>query len=67
MGGFFFSIFSSLFGTWETRILIWALNGPGKTMISYRLQVGEVVATIPTIGFISVVDGCDRDPVGVES
>ena len=50
MGGFFFSIFSSLLGTWETRILIWALNGPGKTMISCTLQVGEVVATIPTIG-----------------
>uniref|UniRef100_A0A8C8Y3X3 Uncharacterized protein n=1 Tax=Panthera leo TaxID=9689 RepID=A0A8C8Y3X3_PANLE len=50
MGGFFSSIFSSLFGAWETGILIRALNGPGKTTILCRLQVGEVVATIPTIG-----------------
>ena len=27
------------------------LDGAGKTTILYRLQVGEVVTTIPTIGF----------------
>nr|XP_020494397.1 ADP-ribosylation factor-like protein 1 [Labrus bergylta] len=50
MGGFF-SLFSGLFGTREMRILILGLDGAGKTTILYRLQVGEVVTTIPTIGF----------------
>jgi len=51
MGGFFSRIFSSLFGSRERRILILGLDGAGKTTILYRLQVGEVVTTIPTIGF----------------
>ncbi|NWR13853.1 ARL1 protein, partial [Emberiza fucata] len=51
VGGFFSTIFSSLFGTREMRILILGLDGAGKTTILYRLQVGEVVTTIPTIGF----------------
>ncbi|PFX28613.1 ADP-ribosylation factor-like protein 1 [Stylophora pistillata] len=51
MGGFFSSLFSSLFGQKELRILILGLDGAGKTTILYRLQVGEVVTTIPTIGF----------------
>nr|XP_054761506.1 ADP-ribosylation factor-like protein 1 [Lytechinus pictus] len=50
-GNFFSNIFSSLFGTKELRILILGLDGAGKTTILYRLQVGEVVTTIPTIGF----------------
>ncbi|NXR07106.1 ARL1 protein, partial [Semnornis frantzii] len=37
--------------TREMRILILGLDGAGKTTILYRLQVGEVVTTIPTIGF----------------
>ncbi|PNI65180.1 ARL1 isoform 2 [Pan troglodytes] len=49
MGGFFSSIFSSLFGTREMRILILGLDGAGKTTILYRLQVGEVVTTIPKL------------------
>lgn len=51
MGAFFSRIFSSLFGSKEIRILILGLDGAGKTTILYRLQVGEVVTTIPTIGF----------------
>ncbi|EGD80568.1 rARL1 [Salpingoeca rosetta] len=51
MGGFFSSVFSRLFGEKERRILILGLDGAGKTTILYRLQVGEVVSTIPTIGF----------------
>ncbi|CAB3983332.1 ADP-ribosylation factor 1, partial [Paramuricea clavata] len=51
MGGFFSNLFSSLFGSKEMRILILGLDGAGKTTILYRLQVGEVVTTIPTIGF----------------
>merc|ERR1712141_435864 len=33
------------------RILILGLDNAGKTTILYRLQVDEVVQTIPTIGF----------------
>ena len=50
MGGLF-SAFSGLFGSKERRILILGLDGAGKTTILYRLQVAEVVTTIPTIGF----------------
>merc|ERR1711894_624960 len=50
MGGLL-SYFSNLFGSKERRILILGLDGAGKTTILYRLQVGEVVTTIPTIGF----------------
>lgn len=45
------SYFRGLLGTREMRILILGLDGAGKTTILYRLQVGEVVTTIPTIGF----------------
>ncbi|KRZ45170.1 ADP-ribosylation factor-like protein 1, partial [Trichinella pseudospiralis] len=45
------SYFRNLFGAREMRILILGLDGAGKTTILYRLQVGEVVTTIPTIGF----------------
>ncbi|KAL5007717.1 hypothetical protein ScPMuIL_016523 [Solemya velum] len=50
MGGVL-SYFSAFFGTKEKRILILGLDGAGKTTILYKLQVGEVVTTIPTIGF----------------
>ena len=35
----------------ETRLLILGLDGAGKTTILYKLKMGEVVTTIPTIGF----------------
>ncbi|AOW28960.1 ADP-ribosylation factor-like protein 1 [Candida albicans P57072] len=48
----FGNIFSKLWGTnKEIRILILGLDGAGKTTILYRLQMGEVVTTKPTIGF----------------
>ncbi|CAI4224617.1 unnamed protein product [Auanema sp. JU1783] len=50
MGGVM-SYFRNLFGQREMRILVLGLDGAGKTTILYRLQVGEVVTTIPTIGF----------------
>ncbi|MCP9265878.1 ADP-ribosylation factor-like protein 1 [Dirofilaria immitis] len=46
-----FASTDGLFGQKELRILILGLDGAGKTTILYRLQVGEVVTTIPTIGF----------------
>ncbi|PVU96435.1 hypothetical protein BB561_001167 [Smittium simulii] len=51
MGQVFAKLFNSLWGEQEVRILILGLDGAGKTTILYRLQVGEVVSTIPTIGF----------------
>jgi ADP-ribosylation factor-like protein 1 len=51
MGMLFSSIFSSLFGKKEYRILILGLDNAGKTTILYRLQVDEPVTTVPTIGF----------------
>lgn len=52
-GSFFSRLFSSLWGSKEMRILILGLDGAGKTTILYRLQVGEVVTTIPSESTIS--------------
>ncbi|XP_044464460.1 ADP-ribosylation factor 1-like isoform X3 [Mangifera indica] len=51
MGTLFTRLFSSLLGSREARILVLGLDNAGKTTILYRLQMGEVVSTIPTIGF----------------
>ncbi|RIB03015.1 ADP-ribosylation factor family-domain-containing protein [Gigaspora rosea] len=51
MGGYFSRLLARLWGEKEVRILILGLDGAGKTTILYRLQIGEVVTTIPTIGF----------------
>jgi len=55
MGVSFSSLFSRLSGLFsrqsEVRILMLGLDSAGKTTILYRLQIGEVVTTIPTIGF----------------
>ncbi|GMP47962.1 hypothetical protein CsSME_00015483 [Camellia sinensis var. sinensis] len=51
MGIAFTRLFSSLFGNREARILVLGLDNAGKTTILYRLQMGGVVSTIPTIGF----------------
>ncbi|RXH70881.1 hypothetical protein DVH24_015503 [Malus domestica] len=48
MGILFTKMFSSLFGNKEARILVLGLDNAGKTTILYRLQMGEVVSTIPT-------------------
>ncbi|KAK9460443.1 ADP-ribosylation factor family-domain-containing protein [Lipomyces oligophaga] len=52
MGQVFGRILSKLWGgDKEIRILILGLDGAGKTTILYRLQIGEVITTVPTIGF----------------
>ncbi|CAK8672397.1 ADP-ribosylation factor 2-like [Clavelina lepadiformis] len=51
MGGTFAKLFSSLFGKKEMRILMVGLDAAGKTTILYKLKLGEIVTTIPTIGF----------------
>uniref|UniRef100_A0A7C8ZII1 ADP-ribosylation factor n=1 Tax=Opuntia streptacantha TaxID=393608 RepID=A0A7C8ZII1_OPUST len=41
----------TLFAKKEMRILMVGLDAAGKTTILYKLKLGEVVTTIPTIGF----------------
>lgn len=50
MGSAFASLFKSLFGKKEMRILMVGLDAAGKTTILYKLKLGEIVTTIPTIG-----------------
>jgi len=45
------SLFNQYFGNKEVRILMVGLDAAGKTTILYRLKLGEVVTTIPTLGF----------------
>eukprot|EP00164_Ancoracysta_twista_P000075 GFYU01000103.1.p2 GENE.GFYU01000103.1~~GFYU01000103.1.p2 ORF type:complete len:181 (+),score=46.91 GFYU01000103.1:44-586(+) len=51
MGASFGKVFSRLFGKKEMRILMVGLDAAGKTTILYKLKLGEIVTTIPTIGF----------------
>ncbi|KAA0190895.1 ADP-ribosylation factor [Fasciolopsis buskii] len=51
MGQVFASLFSRFFGKKEMRILMVGLDAAGKTTILYKLKLGEIVTTIPTIGF----------------
>jgi ADP-ribosylation factor-like protein 1 len=44
-------LLSALLGNKEVRVLILGLDNAGKTTILYKLQMGEVVTTVPTIGF----------------
>ena len=44
-------LFSRMFGKKDMRILMVGLDAAGKTTILYKLKLGEVVTTIPTIGF----------------
>ncbi|KAG0267433.1 Arf GTPase arf1 [Mortierella polycephala] len=44
-------LFSSLISKREMRILMVGLDAAGKTTILYKLKLGEIVTTIPTIGF----------------
>ncbi|XP_050103587.1 ADP-ribosylation factor-like isoform X2 [Malus sylvestris] len=51
MGLSFTKLFSRLFAKKEMRILMVGLDAAGKTTILYKLKLGEIVTTIPTIGF----------------
>jgi len=50
MGGVFAKIFAG-FGPKEMRILMVGIDAAGKTTVLYKLKLGEIVNTIPTIGF----------------
>merc|ERR1711935_15411 len=45
------NLFGRLFAKKEMRILMVGLDAAGKTTILYKLKLGEIVTTIPTIGF----------------
>ena len=51
MGAVLAKIWQRMVGNQEMRILMLGLDAAGKTTILYKLKLGEVVTTIPTIGF----------------
>jgi len=51
MGLYVSRLFDRLYGKRDCRILMVGLDAAGKTTILYKLKLGEVVTTIPTIGF----------------
>jgi ADP-ribosylation factor protein 1 len=51
MGKFFSKLFEKLVSKTPMRILMVGLDAAGKTTLLYKLKLGEVVTTIPTIGF----------------
>eukprot|EP01084_Bolivina_argentea_P006329 11988_1 len=51
MSSFFTKAFDQLMGKKEARVLFMGLDAAGKTTILYKLKLGKVVTTIPTIGF----------------
>ena len=50
MGLAFSKLFDKIWGKKEMRILMVGLDAAGKTTILYKLKLGEIVTTIPTIG-----------------
>jgi ADP-ribosylation factor protein 1 len=51
MGLAFTKLWQRMLGNKEMRILMVGLDAAGKTTILYKLKLGEIVTTIPTIGF----------------
>merc|ERR1712072_1576306 len=52
MGGLLMSkVWERMIGKTEMRLLMVGLDAAGKTTILYKFKLGEVVTTIPTIGF----------------
>jgi len=52
MGSTLSSVFANIFNPKkDTRLLMLGLDAAGKTTILYKFQLGEIVTTIPTIGF----------------
>jgi len=50
MGSVFAKLFSRRGGR-DTRVLMLGLDSAGKTTILYKFKIGQVVTTIPTVGF----------------
>jgi GTPase SAR1 family protein len=60
MGNFLLRLMDSLSGTTEKRILLLGLDAAGKTTILYKLNLGEVIHTIPTVSSLPLL--CDSHP-----
>eukprot|EP00455_Lapot_gusevi_P011381 TRINITY_DN1523_c0_g3_i1.p1 TRINITY_DN1523_c0_g3~~TRINITY_DN1523_c0_g3_i1.p1 ORF type:complete len:195 (+),score=38.70 TRINITY_DN1523_c0_g3_i1:93-677(+) len=57
MGASLSRLWDSLWGKLEARILLVGLDAAGKTTILYKLKLGELLTTVPTIGFnVETVD-----------
>lgn len=57
------TIWKQWLGKKEMRILMVGLDAAGKTTILYKLKLGEIVTTIPTIGTFARCSAClARDP-----
>ena len=50
MGTFFTQLLDGLTGKTERRILLLGLDASGKTTILYKLKLGRIIQTVPTIG-----------------
>lgn len=50
MGNIFSNLFSILWAKQNMRILMLGLDASGKTTVLFKLKLGEVTSTIPTIG-----------------
>jgi ADP-ribosylation factor family len=51
MGILISTLMDRFFGPMTARILMVGLDNAGKTTVLYKLKLGEVVTTIPTVGF----------------
>ncbi|XP_074353925.1 ADP-ribosylation factor-like isoform X3 [Apium graveolens] len=51
MGQAFRKLFDTFFGNTEMRVVMLGLDAAGKTTILYKLHIGEVLSTVPTIDF----------------
>mmetsp|Transcript_6558 Transcript_6558/g.16762 ORF Transcript_6558/g.16762 Transcript_6558/m.16762 type:complete len:195 (-) Transcript_6558:34-618(-) len=51
MGNTFRKAIDHMFGSREMRVVMLGLDAAGKTTILYKLHIGEVLSTVPTIGF----------------
>ena len=51
MGLLISTLMDRFFGNTPARIVMLGLDNAGKTTVLYKLKLGEVVTTIPTIGF----------------
>ncbi|KAE9451753.1 hypothetical protein C3L33_16296, partial [Rhododendron williamsianum] len=55
MGQAFRKLFDTFFGNTEMRVVMLGLDAAGKTTILYKLHIGEVLSTVPTIGMSPTV------------
>jgi small GTP-binding protein len=51
MGGWISKLYRNLFSQQDVRLLMLGLDAAGKTTVLYKLKLGEICTTIPTVGF----------------